>query len=161
MVNEFNTRVPPSHRGPLFVGEGLGGCGFTVTVVVIGNDVQLFLLAVTVYTPDCPGIEPAINGFCTVALNPSGPLHAHVTPDESDVANSFMVSPWHIGVLLLAVTIGAPGSRNVTGTIVSDGQLLSDTVICEYTPAVKPFINTCPAPFDNIGQVACVTPFFL
>lgn len=83
----------PAQIGVLLLAVGVEGVGFTSTVVLAGNEMQLFFVAVTLYTPDCAGIAPVITGFWLADVKPPGPVHAHVTPEESALANNCNVVP--------------------------------------------------------------------
>ncbi len=49
--------------GLLLPATGVAGVGCTITVTVSAADVQLFLVAVRMYAPDCVGIALGSTGF--------------------------------------------------------------------------------------------------
>jgi hypothetical protein len=82
--------------------------------------------------PDAAVAALGITGDCVVEIKLFGPVHDHVTAEESLVANNRSVSPWHMGVLLLIdVITGLLGCIIIIGAIVSEEQPLIVTLICE------------------------------
>ena len=103
-----------------------------------GAEIQLFFVAVKVYIPVKAGSALAKTGFWEVLLKPRGPVQLQVTPAESASAKILSVSPSHIGVLLVAVTIGGLGSVRVTLLNGEEVQLLAAvTVMLLYTAASR------------------------
>ena len=72
--------VAPSQYGPPLEAVGVDGLALTVTLVVPADEVQLFAVAVTEYVPDIAAVELAMVGFCSVEVNPFGPVHEYVAP---------------------------------------------------------------------------------
>ena len=72
MVLKF--RVCPVHNGPLLVGAGVAGNGFTTTVVVPGALVHVPTVTVTLYTPASVGSTFGIDGLRMAEVKPLGPV---------------------------------------------------------------------------------------
>ena len=72
MVLKF--RVCPVHKGPLLVGAGVAGNGFTTTVVVPGALVHVPTVTVTLYTPASVGSTFVKLGVLDVEVKPLGPV---------------------------------------------------------------------------------------
>ena len=66
-------------------------------------------------------------------LNPSGPVQLYATPAVAELAEKYNVSPWHIGVLTLAVIFAGVESTSTAIIVVGEGQpyCVANT---EYTP---------------------------
>lgn len=115
-VVKFN--VAPTQSGLLLDGEGVGGVGNTVTVVVPAAPVQPFTVTVTEYVPAPAAVIPAILGFWTDDVNPFGPVQLYVAP-ATVLAVKFNVAFAHTGELLPAV--GAAGVAFTTTVVVPAG----------------------------------------
>lgn len=74
-ATRFDVRfnVLPSQMGLLLPAVGVAGVALIVTVVVAGVLAQP-LLATTVYVPAAANVTFVIAGFCSVEVNPFGPV---------------------------------------------------------------------------------------
>ena len=61
LANKF--KLVPTHKGPLLVGVGETGIGFTVNVVVPADPVHPATVAVTEYVPAPAKVIPDTMGF--------------------------------------------------------------------------------------------------
>jgi hypothetical protein len=67
-------------------------------------DVKPHRVAVTLYVPDAAVVAPAIDGFWSVDVKLSGPVHAYVAPATAGVERS-SVDPSQIGPLFEGVGV--------------------------------------------------------
>ena len=67
-------RVCPVHKGPLLVGAGVAGNGFTTTVVVPAALVHVPTVTVTLYVPASASVTLVITGVLEVDVKPLGPV---------------------------------------------------------------------------------------
>jgi hypothetical protein len=81
------------------------GVGFTVTLVVPANEVQVPLLAVTLYKPVAAAVAAVMVGFCVALLKLFGPVHAYVTPLVELLEVKFKLAPLQMGELLDATGV--------------------------------------------------------
>ena len=68
--------VTPAHNGPLLVAAGVAGTGLTTTVVEPAALVHPPTVTVTLYVPASASVTLAIDGFCTAAVKPLGPVQS-------------------------------------------------------------------------------------
>ena len=132
-----------------------------VTLTVAALDVQLFNVALTLYTPLIGVVVLGRVTLPPVKLNPTGPLQLKVTPAVALVADKLKAVPLQIGLLLVATGIaGGVGSDNVIGpATVLEIQPFNVTVILVYVPAVNPEMIILP-PLAVIVCAACAMPPF-
>ena len=74
MVEAVSCNVCPAQIGPLLFAVGGDGTALTTTMVVAEDDVQPFTVTVTLYVPDAAVVAFVIVGFCSVDVNPFGPV---------------------------------------------------------------------------------------
>lgn len=127
----FRLSVLPLQIGLLLDAVGAAGVVFTTTVTVAGALAQP-LLAVTVYVPAAAAVTFVMFGFCSVDVNPFGPVQEYVAPTIR-LAVRFNVVPVHTG-LLLAAAGEAGGVFTVTVTV--PAKLLQPFTVTtsEYVP---------------------------
>lgn len=70
----FRASVESLHSGPLLVTEGCAGVGLISTSTEPGGEVQPATVTVTKYFPLCAVVVLFRVGFCSVELNPPGPV---------------------------------------------------------------------------------------
>jgi hypothetical protein len=100
---ENRFRFPPAQSGLLLDGDARG-VGFTVTLVVTGDDVQPNeLVTVSVYVPVAAVVTLPILGFCADEENEFGPDQLY---DDALAENRFSVPPAQTGLLLEADAVG-------------------------------------------------------
>jgi high-affinity K+ transport system ATPase subunit B len=113
--------------GELLETTGIPGVAFTAANVVLSTLVHPFTVTLIVYVPVAAVVAPAILGFCSVDVNPFGPLQEYIAP-ATLVAKRLSVLPAQIGELLEA--LGAVGIGLITATVVAaaEGQPRTVTV---------------------------------
>lgn len=108
MVVAVRLRVCPAQSGPLLPAVGEAGILLMLTVVDAGTEEHPLAVTVTVYVPAKEGITLGLEGFCWVAENPFGPVHAKLPPDTL-LAVRLRLSPTHNGPLLPTVGVAGTG----------------------------------------------------
>jgi hypothetical protein len=103
---EVKLSVDPAHKEELLPAVGALGIGLIVTLVVPGGPVHPLKVIVTEYVPLFDTVVAPMVGFCTVDVNPLGPVQLQVVPPLL-VEVKLKVDPTHRGELL--PTVGAEG----------------------------------------------------
>jgi hypothetical protein len=76
--------VVPAQSGELVETCGAAGAVVTVALVLAAVLLHPFTVAVTKYVPATARLALAMTGFCTVEVNPFGPVQLYVAPAIGD-----------------------------------------------------------------------------
>jgi len=114
---EIRVTPPPTQNviEPTLEIEGVAGVALTVTLVVPVAEVQPLSVTFTEYVPLIDVVAFAIVGFCSVEVNPFGPVHAYVAPVTAGVISA-IVPPVQNGPLFDGV--GVAGVAFTTTVVV-------------------------------------------
>ena len=136
--------------GELLPTVGIAGVGLIVMLTDAAGEVQLLIVAVTVYNPLAAVVTFAIVGLAVFAVNPFGPPQANVAvPGDVVLASNVNILPLQIGALVVIVGVaGGVGSDKVI-VPARTGELhpFSVTKILVYAPALNEVITISPLVF--------------
>ena len=113
--------VAPAQYGPPFDAVGVAGIGLTTTEVEPAAEGQPLTAMVTEYVPASATVAFARVGFCSVDVNPFGPVHEYVAPITVGV-ESEIVAPAQYGPAFDAVGVAGVGFTTTDVVPAAEGQ---------------------------------------